>query len=61
MKVSEMKKKLRKAGCYKIREGGNHEIWFSPATDEEFPVSRHNAEELPKGTSNSIMKAAGLI
>lgn len=32
MKVSEMKKLLKKAGCRKIREGGNHEIWFSPIT-----------------------------
>lgn len=60
MKVSEMKKKLRKAGCYKIREGTRHEIWYSPKTDEEFPVSRHNTEELPTGTANSIKKAAGL-
>ena len=60
MKVSEMKKKLRKAGCYKIREGTRHEIWYSPKTGESFPVSRHNPEELPKGTADSIKKAAGL-
>ena len=29
MRTGELKKKLRKAGCYKIREGGNHEIWYS--------------------------------
>ena len=26
MRTGELKKKLRKAGCYKIREGGNHEM-----------------------------------
>lgn len=60
MRVSEMKRKLRKAGCYKIREGRSHEIWYSPTTGEEFPVSRHDGEELPTGTAGSIKKAAGL-
>lgn len=59
MRVSEMKRKLKKAGCYKIREG-KHEIWYSPDTGEIFPVSRHNKEELPPGTADSILKAAGL-
>lgn len=60
MRVSEMKRKLKKAGCYKIREGTRHEIWYSPKTGEEFPVSRHNQEELPSGTAHSIERAAGL-
>ena len=33
MKVSEIKKLLKKAGCYCIREGDNHEIWYSPITN----------------------------
>ena len=60
MKVSEMKRKLKKAGCYKVREGTRDEIWCSPKTGEEFALSRHNTEELPPGTANSILKAAGL-
>ena len=29
MKTSEMIKLLKKAGCKKIRDGGNHEVWYS--------------------------------
>lgn len=60
MTASELKKKLKKAGCYKIREGGNHEIWINPKTQETFPVSRHGTEEIKTGTANNILKAAGL-
>lgn len=60
MKYSELKRDLRKIGCHKKREGGNHEIWYSPVTYEEFPVSRHNNQEVPCGTLRNIKKAAGL-
>lgn len=60
MRYSELKKLLKKAGCYKKGEGGRHELWFSPATGQSFPVSRHNTEEVPTGTLKSIKKAAGL-
>ena len=32
MKYSELHKKLREAGCYIVRQGSNHPIWFSPLT-----------------------------
>lgn len=60
MKVSEMKRLLRKAGCKKIREGGNHEEWKSPITGKTFQVSRHNDQELATGTEKKIRKQAGL-
>lgn len=60
MKYSELKKELRKNGCRKVREGGNHEKWYSPISGEEFPVGRHNGQEVPFGTLQNILKAAGL-
>ncbi len=60
MTVNELKKKLKRAGCYKIREGANHEIWYSPTTNTSFPISRHGKEEIKTGTANSILKSAGL-
>lgn len=60
MKVSEMKRLLRKDGCKKIREGGNHEEWKSPITGKTFQVSRHNGQELATGTEKKIRKQAGL-
>ena len=60
MKTSEMKRRLREAGCCLKREGTNHEIWFSPITGKKFQVPRHGSQELPPGTAHSIMKQAGL-
>ncbi len=59
-KVSEKKRQLRAAGCYKIREGANHEIWYSPITGKRFTVPRHDAQELKTKTAESIDKEAGL-
>ena len=60
MRYSELKIQLRQIKCQVIREGANHEIWYSPVTGNTFPVSRHNQEEIPKGTLKSIQRAAGL-
>ena len=60
MKYSELKKKLMREGCYKAEEGSRHELWFSPKTNKMFPVGRHNSEDVPKGTLNSILKQSGL-
>lgn len=60
MKYSEIKRKLRKAGCYLHREGKNHEIWFSPITGNYFPVSRHNSEEAVNKTKRSIEEQSGV-
>ena len=59
-KVSEKKRQLRAIGCYKIREGGNHEMWYSPRTGKQFPVPRHDAKELKTKTEASIDRDSGL-
>ena len=43
-----------------LREGRNHEIWFNPDTRKEFQIPRHRSKELPTGTANNILKAAGI-
>lgn len=60
MTYGELKRQLRKMGCFVLREGGNHEIWYSPTTGKQFPVGRHIKEEVPCGTLNSIKKATGM-
>lgn len=60
MTYGELKRQLKKSGCWILREGGNHEIWYSPITGKQFPVGRHTKEEVPRGTLNSIKNAAGL-
>jgi hypothetical protein len=53
-KYSEIKRKLKKAGCYLYREGKRHEIWFSSITGNYFPVSRHNSEEAVEKTEKAL-------
>ncbi|MEA5135677.1 MAG: type II toxin-antitoxin system HicA family toxin [Candidatus Fimivivens sp.] len=60
MKIGELKKALKESGCYIIREGANHEIWYSPKTSQQFPVGRHDSKEINPKTLHSIKKAAGL-
>lgn len=59
MKTSELLKHLKAGGCKFVREGDNHEIWYSPITGRKFPVGRH-LKEIPTGTANVILKQAGL-
>ena len=60
MTYSELKKILKKNGCYPVKEGASHEIWFSSNTGKKFTVGRHNTQEIPTGTLKSIMKSAGI-
>ena len=60
LKVSELVKELKHIGCYKTREGSNHEIWKSPVTGKKFQLPRHYSQELPTGTEKNIRKSAGL-
>jgi predicted RNA binding protein YcfA (HicA-like mRNA interferase family) len=60
MKYSELHKKLRKAGCVEYRQGNRHPIWHSPITEQTFSTSRHESQEVKKGTLNTILKQAGL-
>jgi hypothetical protein len=56
--TARLKRLLRQAECRLERQGkGDHEIWYSPITNQRFPVdnrikSRH--------TANAILKQAGL-
>lgn len=59
MKTSELLKLLKKNGCYLIRNGSNHDIWFSPITKKQFAIPRHKTEIKIK-TLNNILKDAGL-
>lgn len=60
MKTSEFLKKAAKAGCYFVKNGKEHDVWYSPITEKYFRVSRHQSQELKAGTLNSMMKDAGL-
>ncbi len=60
MKTSELKKLLKKNKCKWMGEYNRHEKWYSPITGKEFPVPRHDSQEIATGTVNRILKDAGL-
>ena len=60
MTTAELLKLLKKNGCTFVRNGGRHDIYFSPITGKQFPVGRHNKEEVPNVTLQNILKYAGL-
>ncbi|MCI8283957.1 MAG: type II toxin-antitoxin system HicA family toxin [Firmicutes bacterium] len=59
MKTTELLKILKKNGCYLVRHGSNHDIWFSPITTKQFAVPRHKSE-IKTGTLKNIFKDAGI-
>lgn len=59
MKTHELKKILRKHGCYFVEEGGRHERWFSPINGEKFSIGRHK-KELAKYEAEDILREAGI-
>ena len=61
MKISELTRMLKKAGCFLDTNGANHEIWYSPLTGKRFCVPRHHAKEIPNGTADRINRGRGLF
>lgn len=54
----QLKKLLTEAGCRFVRPGrGDHEIWWSPITQQHFTVDRGVAL---RHTANGTLKDAGL-
>lgn len=60
MKYSELKKLLKKNGCYFVEHGKEHDKWYSPITGKYIRLLRHDSKEAAKGTLDSILKDAGL-
>lgn len=60
MKYNELSRLLSSKGCRTVRQGGNHEIWYSPLTDKVFPMPRNQSQEVSKNTLNNILKQSGI-
>lgn len=59
MTASELKRLLKKHGCYFVDHGGKHDKWYSPITNKFFRIPRHVAE-IKTGTVEAILKQAGI-
>lgn len=60
MKWSEVKRRIKKYGCYKYIEGGNHEKWKSPITGKITELSRHDSQDAKPKTVAAVFKAMGV-
>ena len=60
MKYAELEKKLKAQGCYFLRNGSRHPIWFSPITNKQFETGHHKNKEVAKGTLKAISKQSGV-
>ena len=59
MKLSELKKLLKKNDVAFLSHGKNHDRYISKKTGAVIIVPRH-AKEIPKGTAEKILKDAGI-
>ncbi|MCH5176462.1 MAG: type II toxin-antitoxin system HicA family toxin [Prevotellaceae bacterium] len=55
MKTSELKRLLRKHGCFLVEHGANHDVWANPQGARTL-VPRHDAKEVNPKTCRSILK-----
>jgi predicted RNA binding protein YcfA (HicA-like mRNA interferase family) len=60
MKIRELERKLRMAGCWFVVHGKRHDQWYSPITDLMFSIPRHATKEVPDGTFKEIQKQSGI-
>jgi len=59
LKGSELKKILKQHGCRFHRHGGEHDVWMT-ADGKKIRLPRHDSAEVPTGTADKILKAAGV-
>ena len=59
MKYSEFYKLIESAG-WTIKKGKKHYKYVHPYFDYFIPVGRHQSQEIPNGTLDSMLKKAGL-
>ena len=58
MTKRELEKLLKEAG-WEIISGTRHDMAVKDGTSTKIPIPRHRGD-IPKGTANNILKAAGL-
>lgn len=60
MTCAELKRFLKKKGCYFVGHGSRHDNWYSPITKRIFQIPRHDSQEIKTGTVHEIKKDAGI-
>ena len=60
MKFSELVRLLEQNGFTLVKEKGSIRYYAKPGVNQLIRVDYHGAKEVPTGTCNAILKAAGL-
>jgi len=60
VKFSELIHLLEQSGFRLIKEKGSIRYYAKPGCDNLIRVDYHGSKEIPSGTCNAILKAAGL-
>ena len=60
MKFSELVRRLERNGFRLMRQKGSIRYYSRPGVDRLIRVDYHGSREVPTGTLNAILKAAGL-
>lgn len=60
MKFSELVKLLERNGFAIVKEKGSVRYYGKPGWDRLIRVDYHGSREVPTGTCNAILKAAGI-
>lgn len=60
MKFSELVKLLGKNGFKIVKEKGSIRYYGKPGWDKLIRIDYHGSKEIPTGTCQSILKAAGI-
>ena len=60
MKYNQLYAELKAAGCYVVRHGGEHDVWFSPKTGKKFSIPRHGSNEVSLHIERNARKVLGI-
>ena len=60
MKFSELVRKLERNGFKLVKEKGSIRYYAKEGIDRLIRIDYHSSKEVPTGTCNAILKAAGL-
>lgn len=60
MKFSELVRLLERNGFELVKEKGSIRYYGKPGLDKLIRIDYHGSKEVPSGTCNAILKAAGL-
>lgn len=60
MKFSELVRLLERNGFEIVKEKGSIRYYGKPGIDRLIRIDYHGSKEVPNGTCNAILKAAGL-